>query len=461
MVERCARARLWTSFPSGLTLLAVGGYGRRHLFPYSDIDLMLLMETNRLAQSAPEAISGFHPGPLGFRLAPEPLGAHAGRMRGDSRSKHRAERQPARSALCWRATARCTASSPSVCRASCTRSAIHWRVILRDLLANVIRSIRTLTITWSRTSRIRRADCAIINWCAGCRGCARWKRQRWNRRFCFWRACVVSCIRWPAAITTRSVSTRRNRPPNTLAVPGAAPWMREYFRHARELYRTAIRELEWSEAQSSTLFAQFKDWRTRLSNADFSVARERVHLRAPHALTADPELALRLFQFVARHGIRPSTETEQRIAAAMPQLEEWLATARPIWPAMKEILSLPFAADAVRSMHESRRLARGVPGDGADRVPGGARFLPSLHGGRAHPGDIAGVGGLARQPRTRREAVQRSAGGDGRSRVALLRAAVSRCGKGRRGRRTCRGVRAGGGAGPGAHRHAATRARIS
>ena len=135
--------------------------------------------------------------------------------------------------------------------------------------------------------------------------------------------------------------------------PGVAEWMRDYFRHAREIYRAAVRELESSEAQSSSLFAQFKDWRTRLSNADFTVSRERVHLRVPHGLEAEPELALRLFQFVARHGIRPSAETEQRLAAVLPSLHDWFSVSRPVWPALKEILSLPYAPQAVRSMHET------------------------------------------------------------------------------------------------------------
>ena len=89
--------------------------------------------------------------------------------------------------------------------------------------------------------------------------------------------------------------------------PDPARWMRDYYRHARAIYRAAVRELDTNEAQSSSLFAQFRDWRSRLSNADFSVHRERAHFRAPQRLDVEPELVLRLFEFVARHGIRPSS----------------------------------------------------------------------------------------------------------------------------------------------------------
>src|SRR4051812_17987735 len=59
LVAEAADKLLFPSAGSGLALLAVGGYGRRQLFPYSDIDLLLLFENERLMGACKDAISIF------------------------------------------------------------------------------------------------------------------------------------------------------------------------------------------------------------------------------------------------------------------------------------------------------------------------------------------------------------------------------------------------------------------
>jgi [protein-PII] uridylyltransferase len=130
----------------------------------------------------------------------------------------------------------------------------------------------------------------------------------------------------------------------------AAAWMRIYFRHARAVHYECLRFLESVPAARSSLYRHFQNWRSRLSNADFSVVDGLIHLQQPSAVS-DPDLLFRIFAFAAHHGLKPSMSTESRIQQVLPGLAEAPPAGPVSWRYLQSVLVEPHAADALRSMH--------------------------------------------------------------------------------------------------------------
>src|ERR1700721_1930165 len=143
-------------------------------------------------------------------------------------------------------------------------------------------------------------------------------------------------------------------------ITNAADWMRVYFGHVRGVHRVCTQLMEEIPAAWSSLYRQFQGWRSRVSSTDFSVVDGLIYLQQPGGLR-DPEMLLRLFHFMAEHGLKLSTTTEYKVEQALPALASTPPRGAEVWLYLQETLVQPHAADALRSMNALRLLALLLP----------------------------------------------------------------------------------------------------
>jgi [protein-PII] uridylyltransferase len=130
----------------------------------------------------------------------------------------------------------------------------------------------------------------------------------------------------------------------------AAAWMRVYFRHARAVHYECLRLIESVPAARSSLYRHFQNLRSRLSNADFSVVDGLVFLQQPPAVR-DPDLLFRIFSFTAHHGLKLAMATESRVQQVVPALAQAPPTGPQSWRYLQAVLTEAHAADSLRAMH--------------------------------------------------------------------------------------------------------------
>lgn len=138
-------------------------------------------------------------------------------------------------------------------------------------------------------------------------------------------------------------------------------WMRTYFKHARRVYQCSLRALEYTEGQDTSLLRQFRDWRNRLSTPEFTISRERVFLRNPAISLRSTDAVLRLFSFVGRHGLQLSWDTQRRIRQGLGQIAQSFRDQPPSWSAWRDLFAQPHTALALAEMQETGVLTTAVP----------------------------------------------------------------------------------------------------
>jgi len=128
-----------------------------------------------------------------------------------------------------------------------------------------------------------------------------------------------------------------------------AYWMRTYFRHARVIYRRAALLMEHLPAPVS-FYKQFRRRRTPIAGTDFLLDQGRIDI-VPGAQFNDTGAILRVFAVMATHGYTLSQAAEDRITDALPALAIHIPEGPYLWNALREVLLGPHAAHALRTMH--------------------------------------------------------------------------------------------------------------
>src|SRR5579872_4262813 len=133
------------------------------------------------------------------------------------------------------------------------------------------------------------------------------------------------------------------------AATSASDWMRIYFRHARAIHRLAVLldEVPQTKSAWTRLFGKRK---SPLSTSEFTVIDGRISLQHGNSVE-DPVVLFALFELIARHNLKLTAESEHAVEAALPKIQKWVATTPDLWEHFRRILILPYAAASLRSMH--------------------------------------------------------------------------------------------------------------
>ncbi len=336
-----------------VTAVAVGGYGRRELFPYSDVDLLLLNAAPDETREQRELISEFLRAlwDAGLRVSQS---VHTVE---DCLELHQGNLELTISLLDHRFLCGDRARHGRL-EAELPKFLHRERAVLMDQLCKMTRARQSkfADTIYHLEPNVKEhpgalRDLHVIRWLAVLREAPADHLPETAAAFLYSiRIFLHRSMGRDANLLTFDLQEAIS--------PEPAVWMREYYRSAREIWRAANQAMEASERRDLGLFSQFRDWRGRVSNSEFTVSRERVLLREPLELERDPEYPIRLMQFLSRHKLRLARETESRITAALGGM--WLDR-QPSWPSLRALLALPHAATGLRVMHDTGLLVRLIP----------------------------------------------------------------------------------------------------
>ncbi len=364
VVRSAFASTLGTAAEDSIALLAVGGYGRSELFPYSDVDLLVLTRRPLDTPGLKGVLSDF------LRLVWDSglRASHSVRTVEECCAVHEGNFELTVSLLDQRLLAGDSALHQSFSSRFCKFLGAERRELLRRMCRMArARHSRYHDTIYRLEPDVKETpgglrDLQTIHWLRLLResGFAPQDEARHTsllastRCFLHFRAGRdQNLLNFEAQDEIAAAPFSRWKDP--------ADWMRSYYRHASFIMRAAVAELESAEAQDRGLLSSFRDWRSRLSNAEFTVSRDLVFLRNPRELETDPDIPLRLFLFAARHGVPLARETESRVGEHVADWADHFQKHPPQTSFWREFLNLPHAAQALRTMRATGFLATILP----------------------------------------------------------------------------------------------------
>ncbi len=336
-------ATLEPRFPTGVTLVAVGGFGRGELFPHSDVDLLILIESETQTPAVKESLSSFLQSLWDSGLRP----SHSVHTVAECVVEHEQNGEFTISLLDRRKLAGDATLYDALDQ--------KFRAFIQKRGEAVARQLATLAVSRrvKYQNTIYHLEPNVKDTPGGLRD--------------------LQTVRWLAVLHPRDVSgglheafqflaamrirlhELAGRDQNVLSFDlqegfneSPAELMRKYYRHARLVDRAARHAIELASEQPGSLLGRFHEWRSRLSTPEFSVVRDQVLLRSSNILPAD----LSVFEFAARHRLRLATDTVERLKGFVP---------KATWPDWKRLLSLPHASYGLRAMQECGALPAVLP----------------------------------------------------------------------------------------------------
>ena len=367
---------LWAEAGAGTTtsvaLVAVGGYGRRELYPFSDVDLMFLLDAKVAEKDVKETIRGVSQElwDCGIRLSP------ATRKLPECGKFDPATPEFTLSLLDHRlVVGEASVYGPFAEQVMPRLLQREGKAILNSLLDMTRERHRKYGDTlfhlepnikecpgglrdvhvcgWIDTLRSARAAAddeefrAAVEFLARLRCFLHYRHERDD-----------NTLDWP---TQDAAAARRiGLSVEGQARPDAAYWMRVYFRHARAVQRRVKQRMDGGVTAEGAA-SRLRGFKLRRSTEPvrhgYTAARGRLSLNAAAGSSEaldpaqDPDVVLQLMVDLATMNTTLDPASEERLSQALPLLSSHLEEGAAVWLPLRAILTGRHAGETLRVMH--------------------------------------------------------------------------------------------------------------